>query len=468
MSTSRVFVRGVLTLGLLSLLSSYGLAAERSTVGPGGTVLKRASRMMNARIKSPDGQTLGSVHDLVLTPDLNGISYVAVSSGGFLGMGNTLHAVPWSALSESVNGAYTIPVSVAQFKQSRGFRPSSWPSSAESGWAIAGEEPVYRAPAAGAENVSSRRFTRIRGLKVKDIQGGSAGSIHDLVIAMDSGQIAYTVVSYGGILGLGQRFTAVPESAITLEPARHMAQVNASKTVLEANSFSPNQWPDLASPSYSEALARTFGIQPSEAALAYVPPAPVAAAPRATPPAPHAPAPPAPSTTPAAPTPSELTGTFNPSTITMIDGTVVDVGKFRATATGEDMLWLRVRTADGRTVLVNLGPRMYVSTQDFYVVPGDRIHLAGSEVAAAATGKRVFLPTQVTYSNHVLRLRSETGTPLWEGQTATPGATPPSHSATGQTPATETPPPQTATPDLSGTHGTRSGIADEPNEPNKP
>jgi hypothetical protein len=113
-------------------------------------------------------------------------------------------------------------------------------------------------------------------------------------------------------------------------------------------------------------------------------------------------------------------GTFNPASITTLDGTVVDQGKYQPTTAGSEMLWLRVRTSDGRTVLVNLGPRNYISSQDFYIVPGDRIHLNGSEVAAVASGKRVFLPTEVTYNGHALRLRSSTGTPLWEGQTTTP------------------------------------------------
>ena len=252
------------------------------------------------------------------------------------------------------------------------------------------------------------------------------GDIHDLVLVMDSGRIAYTIVSHGGTVGLGEKLAAVPQNAITLEPALHAARVDATKETLEANSFTSKHWPDLASPSYSQQLARAYGVEPSGTVLGYVPPAgAVAAAPKTTP-APSAPpaTPPAPSVTLAEPAPNELTGTFDPATITTIDGTVIDVGKFKATATGPDMLWLRVRTTDGRMVLVNLGPRSYVSTQDFYLVRGDRIHLTGSEVAATAADKRVFLPTQVTYNNHVLRLRSETGMPLWEGQTTALGYTP--------------------------------------------
>jgi len=387
---------------------------------------------MNARVVSPQGETLGRVHDVVLTPDLNGISYVALSRGGILGIGSTLHAIPWTALSPGLNETYVVPITEAQLKQSRGFSSANWPSSAESLWPATsmdrGEAPVYSSTQAAAYSgdVQDRRFSRIKGSNVKGADGKKIGDVHDLVVAADTGRIAYTVVSHGGMLGLGQKLAAVPQNAITLEPALDVARVDVSEATLQANSFTSNRWPDLASPSYSQELARAYGVVPSETALGYVPPeraeGAVAAAPR--PPAAPEPTPPATPTAPAEPMPSELTGTFNPSAISTIDGTVTDVGKFKATATGQDMLWLRVRTMDGRTVLVNLGPRMYIGTQDFYIVRGDQIHLTGSEVAAGAADKRVFLPTQVTFNSHVLRLRSETGTPLWEGRTEALGYTP--------------------------------------------
>lgn len=93
------------------------------------------------------------------------------------------------------------------------------------------------------------------------------------------------------------------------------------------------------------------------------------------------------------------------------------------------MLWLLIRTDDGRTVLANLGPRSYISAQDFYIVRGDRIRLTGSDVTTAS-GRHVWLPTDVTYNNHVLRLRSASGTPLWEGQAA--GPAPSATRATGE------------------------------------
>ena len=159
MGTTRLFIRSVVTLGLVAVVSGYALAAERSTTAPDGTVLQRASHVMGARVVSPQGENLGRVHDLVLTPDLNGISYVVVSRGGFLGMGDTLHAIPWSVVSLGLNGTYVASITVEQFKQSRGFSPSNWPNSAESLWPAAsvdrGDEPVYSARAAAYSGDSS-------------------------------------------------------------------------------------------------------------------------------------------------------------------------------------------------------------------------------------------------------------------------------------------------------------------------
>lgn len=529
MSTTRCWRSGILAVGLAALLvicgpavprvvaaaeSSYGdanapappapmaAAPEVPTAGP--AVLKRASQVMDAPVRGVDGTLVGRVRDLVLTPDLHGISYVAVSSGGMLGFGRTWHAVPWSALHLDVRDTYAVSLSAAQFKDASVFLSPAWPSSAEPGWAAGAREAGSAGPTAGTmTNVQDRRFTRIRGARAEGSLGVKAGDVRDLMIVMNTGQIAYTILSYGGVLGIGARYAAVPESAITLEPARRLARVDVTVATVHANSFSPSRWPNLSSSVFAQQLDRAYGVPGSSmTVLGYVPPegTAYAAAPAArTPPKPAARATPPSSRArlPGEPTAEDLTGTFNPAKVTSVEGTVLDEGKFRTTPTGPEMLWLRIRTNDNRTLLVNLGPRSYISEQKFYVVPGDRIHLSGSEVPAEARGREVFLPTEITYEDQTLRLRNATGTPLWEGQGTTtpapttpgrqPGATttpststpakpqsragaagtPPLGYVPGQTtepPGAQTPPPATA----GSLPQTTPRTATEPNEPNQP
>jgi sporulation protein YlmC with PRC-barrel domain len=404
------------------------------------STLKRASHVKGAKVKSPQGETLGTVHDLVLTPDLNHVSYIVLSTGGILGLGTNLHAIPWSAVSAGLNDTYIVPISKQQLKQSHGFRAAYWPNSADIGWLIQGTEPTYRGQTKEESRlVQERRFTRIRGTNVKDAQGRNAGSIKDMVVAMDGGRIQYTIVSTGGLFGLGTRYAAVPQTGITLQPERNLARIDVDRTVLEANSFSPNRFPDLANPAYAQRLDLAYAPVTGSTALGYVPAAPAAPAQRpATRPVPTPP--PASETARAVPpalglaepTEAELTGTFNPTSIKTMEGTVVDTGKFKVAGTGPDMLWLRVRTDDGQIVTVNLGPRGHVAAQDFYIVRGDRLHLTGSDVTTTVAGKHVLLPTEITYDNQVLRLRSATGTPLWEGQGAR-ATTQPDATSTGRT-----------------------------------
>jgi sporulation protein YlmC with PRC-barrel domain len=460
MYTKTLLTRGVLFASLVVLLLGYGLTGNQrgckaadefnaaTTAPPSGMMtaegptLKRASCVMHARVKSPQGETLGRIHDIVLTPDLNQVSYVALSTGGILGLGATLHAIPWSAVSTGLNDTYVVPISKQQLKQSRGFRAAYWPSSPDRGWLIQGGEPTYRGQTmAESRSVQERRFTRVRGTPVKDAEGRDVGSIRDMIIAMDNGRIDYTVVSTGGLFGLGAKYAAVPQTSIALEPQRHLARLDVDRSVVVANSFPPNRFPDLANPAYAQRLSLAFAPPAGAPALGYVPPTPAAPAQRAA-------------TPPAAltePTEAELTGTFNPASVRTIEGTVIDEGKFRSAGTGPDMLWLRLRTDSGQIVPVNVGSRSYVAAQDFYVVRGDRIRLTGSEVPATAPDKHVFLPTEITYNHQVLRLRSPSGAPLWQRQTE----------GTAPAPSTEPAIPSTPAPGTTGT-------SREPNEPNMP
>jgi sporulation protein YlmC with PRC-barrel domain len=489
MSTTRLLTRGVLSLVLVVALAGSGLAVDRDTTndtyrttddayhwgvppvdsqaqlgGQGApfddtdtsALLRRASRITGAMVKSPDGTNLGRIHDIVLTPDHSEISYVVLSRGGVFGLGRNLYAVPWTALSPGLNRTYVAQITEQQLLATGGFSGGEWPSAPAIGLQMEDREAI-----GDTRDVHARRFTRITGTPVRTTDDRPNGNIQDLVIATDSGQVAYTIVSYGGLFGLGSRLAAVPHNAITLEPGLNVARIDASQDTVRAYSSEPGGWPALTSPSYSQQLAQSYGVEPTGTALGFVPAdeGPVAAAPAPRTERRPETRPARPSTPPAAPaepTAAQLQGTFDPANITTIQGTVMDTGKYRATAapgmTDRDMLWLRVRTEDGQTTLVNLGPRDYISRQNFFIVRGDQIRLTGSHVATAAAGRRVFLPTELMYNNQTLKLRNETGTALWKEQADRPqpraeAPTPEPETPLGFVPAEERPETKTLRPE---------------------
>ena len=60
--------------------------------------LVRASDVMGEDVHNPNGDDLGDVKELVVDPQRSRVTYFVLSSGGFLGLGDKLFAIPWEEL----------------------------------------------------------------------------------------------------------------------------------------------------------------------------------------------------------------------------------------------------------------------------------------------------------------------------------------------------------------------------------
>jgi hypothetical protein len=80
-------------------------------------------------------ETLGEIKEIMLDMRTGRISYAVLSFGGFLGMGEKLFAVPWSALTlDTVNKRFTLNVTLARLEEAPGFDKTSWPDMADPAW----------------------------------------------------------------------------------------------------------------------------------------------------------------------------------------------------------------------------------------------------------------------------------------------------------------------------------------------
>jgi len=106
--------------------------------GNGG---KTAVNMLSADTITGDdvcnlkGDKLGTIQDIMLDIPTGTIRYAVLSSGGFLGMGDRLFAVPWSALElDAEHKRFTLDVDVERLKAAPGFDKDAWPNMADSTW----------------------------------------------------------------------------------------------------------------------------------------------------------------------------------------------------------------------------------------------------------------------------------------------------------------------------------------------
>lgn len=79
------------------------------TTATGHTAAIRAKKVIGTNVKDTAGKKIGEVEDVVLDKLSNNIMFAIVSFGGFLGVGEKYHPVPWAALNyDEKAGAYVV------------------------------------------------------------------------------------------------------------------------------------------------------------------------------------------------------------------------------------------------------------------------------------------------------------------------------------------------------------------------
>ena len=97
--------------------------------------------------------------------------------------------------------------------------------------------------------------TSLNGTGVRNRAGEDLGSVKDLMIDLGDGSVRYAVLSFGGILGMGDRLFAVPFDSFTIDAENECLVLDVSEERLEnAPGFDQNDWPDFADPSFAESV----------------------------------------------------------------------------------------------------------------------------------------------------------------------------------------------------------------------
>lgn len=69
-----------------------------------------ASRVIGTAVYNHAGDRIGSIEDVMLEKMSNGIMFAVIGFGGFLGIGEKYHAIPWASLDyDEDRGGYVVP-----------------------------------------------------------------------------------------------------------------------------------------------------------------------------------------------------------------------------------------------------------------------------------------------------------------------------------------------------------------------
>jgi uncharacterized protein YrrD len=87
------------------------------TTSTGHTSAIRAKKVIGTTVKDREGNVIGEIEDIILDKQSNSIMFAVVSFGGFLGIGEKYHPLPWGSLDyvEGDNG-YIVNYTEAQLR----------------------------------------------------------------------------------------------------------------------------------------------------------------------------------------------------------------------------------------------------------------------------------------------------------------------------------------------------------------
>lgn len=102
--------------------------------GPGPEVMA-ASTLEDDDVVNLAGEDLGKIKEIMIDVPRGRVAYAVLSSGGFLGIGDRLFAIPWGALKLDVERkCFILDVDAERLKNAPGFDKDHWPNFSDRSW----------------------------------------------------------------------------------------------------------------------------------------------------------------------------------------------------------------------------------------------------------------------------------------------------------------------------------------------
>src|SRR5580704_5916421 len=103
----------------------------------------------------------------------------------------------------------------------------------------------------------------IVGMRVLNNQREDLGKIEDIVVDTRDNRVNYAILSFGGLLGMGDKHFAIPWEALAFDLSEKVAVLNVDKDRLaNAPGFEKDSWPDMSDTRWGATLHEHYGYKP--------------------------------------------------------------------------------------------------------------------------------------------------------------------------------------------------------------
>ncbi|HLG87779.1 MAG TPA: PRC-barrel domain-containing protein [Alphaproteobacteria bacterium] len=102
---------------------------------------------------------------------------------------------------------------------------------------------------------------KVEGTSVVNAKGENLGHISEIMIDKISGGVAYAVLKYGSVIGMGGKLFALPWEILKYDTRYDAYVVDIPEDKLKrAPSFDADNPPDMADPQWSTQVRRYYGV----------------------------------------------------------------------------------------------------------------------------------------------------------------------------------------------------------------
>ena len=112
---------------------------------------------------------------------------------------------------------------------------------------------------AADETVNLIASDKVEGTAVYDRAGNHLGSVYNAMINKVTGQVAYVVISFGGFLGIGADYNALPWKALVYDRAMGGYVVNVTRDQLQGAPRYASDADPWIDPLYGHAIDDYYG-----------------------------------------------------------------------------------------------------------------------------------------------------------------------------------------------------------------
>src|SRR5436190_12220208 len=111
------------------------MQTESTGVGTGAVATDETDRLISAdkvegtAVYNRMGERLGTVHNLMIDKYTGQVAYAVMSVGGFLGIGESYHPLPWKVLTyDTGQGGYVVDLDRSRLQGAPSYTASSLPN----------------------------------------------------------------------------------------------------------------------------------------------------------------------------------------------------------------------------------------------------------------------------------------------------------------------------------------------------